>query len=227
MTKSSYGRQQRRNKPISRKASFTLEFMKSNPQRTKQPSVIPQVPEAYCGSIGKIAVTWSLVELQVDTLINAFLKHLDEAGPEGWDRRNFRKRKELCRDLSKKALADAPHAQALLADVLGAAADLHWRRNFVLHGRLSVDIIIGTKPLSANNVEIVSRLTATSRHNGKEKTLVFDEEGMADLFHEISHVAGKFNAFMKIDAGFAALPSHDKEQLEALLRHSLPTPPTL
>lgn len=159
-----------------------LMIMSFDADRVRRPFGAPPIPDVLCSWIGKLAVTWSLIELQLDQLIGALLKASQTSGQDGWERLNFKKRKKLCRDLSKTFFAGAPSVISTLSSILGDAADLHWRRNLILHGPLSVTLRV------TQELDIEAILSAYSRRD--DTTLTLTTTGVEDLFLRLGMYPG-------------------------------------
>ncbi len=202
--------------------SDSIDIMSYDKDRAKRPFNAPPIPDVFCGWIGKLAITWSLIELQLDQLIEALLKASQATRPDRWERRDFKKRKALCRDLAKTFFAGASSVISHLCEILDAAADLHQRRNIILHGKLSVTLTAMQDP---GRVWIEATLSARSRRY--DKTLVFNTSDVEDLFYEIGHVSGLLNQFMTVGDVPSSIASDDKSRLQDFLRDNLPSPPTM
>jgi hypothetical protein len=193
--------------------------------KVKQPFAAPPIPDEICTWIGKLAITWSFIELQIDELIAALAKVSVTPPPSNLERLNFKKRKELCRDLAKEVFSEDPQVLGTLQSILGDAADLHWRRNFILHGRLQSTL--RAPEILANGAPIGITIDARSRHNGRNTTLTFQDDGLERLFYDIGHVAGRLRNFVNAESGPAHLPSLEKQHLQDFLSANLPNPPTM
>jgi hypothetical protein len=203
--------------------SDSIVIMGHDKERVKRPFNAPPIPDGLCGWIGKLAITWSLVELQLDQLIKALLEASHTSAPDGWERRDFKKRKELCRDLAKTFFAGASSVISHLCTILDTAANLHWRRNIILHGTLSVTLTAMQDP---GRVWIEATLSAHSRRYSGT-TLVFNTSDVEDLFYEIGHVSGLLNQFMTVGDAPSSIASDDISRLQDFLRDNLPIPPTM
>lgn len=233
MSKASAGRKNRRKPP----KTYTLDspavlIMGSDKTRVKQPFSAVPIPDDYCGWIGKVTVTWSILESRIDDLITALLADTAITPPERWERTNFKKRKTLCKDLAVSAFNAEPGILSEIRWILGEAADLHWRRNFIVHGHLQSKLHFRPPVVSGSYLgkpRIDLELTATSRHNGKQVSLTWTTRGMEDLFYAVGHVHGRLVQLTSPDDLPPLLSSGEKSRLRAFLLDShpnLPKPPT-
>lgn len=204
--------------------SNPILIMGYDKSRAKQPFMAPPISDELCGWIGKMAITWGLVELQLNALIEALISVLHEEEPR-WKRRNFRKRKELCKTLAGKVFWDCPVVVRVINTILGTAADLHWRRNHILHGELRCTL--SARLVDSSTVEIQSTLFAKGTHNGKETTISFYGRGIEDFFYQIANICGLFNQFLDPDSEEPPLPFVERHRLQDFLRSNLPNRPIL
>ena len=79
-----------------------------------------------------------------------------------------------------------PEASARYRKLLGAAADLHWRRNLVAHGHYLV-----TFPPAGTDAP---SFWAEGTHKGKPVRLSIDETTLDKLWHDIAHLVGELRA---------------------------------
>lgn len=193
-----------------------------NHAKRKEPFSAPGMTEDFCATIGKIAITWAEVEYRLDKMIEALLHETGEVAL-GWERRNFKKRKELCKDLSKQAFAANPAIYSTLATILASAADLHWKRNFIMHGRLSIKVAF--VPQSPKSFLTKQEMSARSRHNGRDTTLYFSNESAEQLFVDIAHVSGRLLQLSTPEADVLGLALPDKARLRDFLRANHPNLP--
>jgi hypothetical protein len=220
MTKSSstrLARQLQKKKPkTTTYTSRSVSIMSYDKSRVKEPFVSWPVPDEICDWIGKLIITWGLVELQVDELIRVFLKATGEPPPAGWDRMSFKRRKTLCNDLSKKVFAAKPNISAMLTSLLGEAVTLQKKRNFIAHGKLRATLTAGPPPVVAIDCTLTAMLGPDS--------LSLNTSGLENLFYGLGHVAGKLHAIMKGDIDqMPLLASDEKSHLRDFLRNNPPT----
>jgi hypothetical protein len=99
------------------------------------------------------------------------------------------------------------------------AADLHWRRNLILHGPLSVTLRV------TQELDMEAILSAYSRRD--DTTLTLTTTGVEELFYKIGHVSGRFNQFMTAGDAPSTIASDDISRLQDFLCDNLPNPPTM
>ena len=226
MTKSSSKRRDKRaGKPRTViVTSRPIAVMSVSPDLRKEPFFAPPIPDALCVWAGKVAFAWSYVELQLDQLIMGLINVTKDEPKQRVDRMSFAKRKELCKEQAKIVFANEPGVVEALSKILGDAADLHWQRNFLLHGRLTARAIAPPNQLPREGFMPSLQLSAAGRHNGKNTTLSFGDRDVERLFHKIGHLAGRFGYFVN---GDVQLPSDEKLKLAQFLSANLPSPPIL
>jgi hypothetical protein len=227
MTKSSPARRLRKQRkeaqPVSRDSN-SIAIMSYDKSKAKRPFSAPPIPDDFCGWIGKLAITWAMVELAIDDFIRAFHSVLYAPPRSNWERGNFKRRKELCRDMFKSVCANCPSFEQEVRSILADAADLHWRRNTLLHGRLKSKLWV-VDP-AADPVRIKASLTATTRHNGQPVALTFDTAGVEDLFYKIANVAGRLTTLATPDSGVPGASSPDTVWWRDFLVSNHPNLPT-
>lgn len=206
------------------RTSPIIPIMSYDKARVKQPFQAIPIPDETCTWIGKITITWSLIEARLDELIAALLKSTATEPPANLERLSFKKRKELCRELLIAEFGDHAAILAEARDILGLASDKHWRRNFVVHGKLNSSL----KAVGANHepLRIEVTLSTRSRHNGKETTLVFSGAAIETLFYEIGHVHGRLVQFVTPSAEIPGFSPDDKSRLRDFLVANHPNLPT-
>jgi hypothetical protein len=202
--------------------------MSFNKDAVKEPFAGVPTTDAMCGWIGKVAITWSELELRLDEMISALLKGTSTESPSNIDRLNFKKRKELCRSLAKKMFENSPNVLAVLSKILGDSADLHWRRNFVVHGRLKTTLYVTSHGNPSRGIppKIDANISVSSRHNGQQKTLTVTTGGMEKLFYDIGYALGRLIQFSTPDTQVPGLSSFDKDQLRNFLVSNHPNLPS-
>ena len=148
--------------------------------------------------LGQIVVYWGAFELRMDLLIETVSARLNKEPPVGWKTMNFKKRKELFRDIMRDYTTQLfPQLSATFNSIAGTAADLHWRRNLVAHGYYQV--IPDAKP---NEQGICgTSYTAHGLVNDKPKFIAIDAKTLEKLWHDISHLNGKMLAALNVMGG--------------------------
>lgn len=201
-------------KPNKVYVSEPLETTRFDDKAVKKPFADLPIPEEACGWIGKLAFTWGYFELELDRFIVALEKETDT--DHASLKQSFKKRKERCRDLSKVAFAANPTIHDEVASILGSAADLHWRRNVIVHGSSTVKL----KAMGPKNdkVWIEYDLVFKGDMEGKKTSLHLKANDIERLYYQIGHLAGRLVQMINPDDEVPGLASEDKERRQAFLR---------
>ena len=143
--------------------------------------VIPIEPKLL-ELIGYIAVQWGHYEVIINALIEAFHVRMYRQPPEKWQRFGFRKRKELFLGIMSDYFTSIGwHDEiAPFKAICARAADLHWRRNIIVHGFYRVARETG--PI---------RYTAWGNHKGREVSIQVTDPILRQLFHDLAHLNGE------------------------------------
>jgi hypothetical protein len=139
-------------------------------------------------------------------------------------REKLQQRKELCRSLIKSYFAPHPDIVSFLNETLTLAAQMHWRRNLLVHGE------IATIATWIAGSELRFGLKASGRHNGKDITLEFYPDDFDQLYGNLAHCYGRFDFLAGREVNNPMLSSQDRQiLLDFVLRNlpNLPTPPAL
>jgi hypothetical protein len=147
-------------------ARFEFYFGPVNEKKRILPSSRPPIPWEFYPFIGQITAVWGGFEVRLDQVIDWLIHETGKRPDRDPHRLNFRKRKELCRDLIRDRFAESPSVVEYLDKVLSDAADLHWRRNLLVHGAISM--VCEFINLSPPKMQLLLR--ADGRHNGKPVT---------------------------------------------------------
>ena len=184
--------------PYSASASFQREHLKEG----KHTQILPMDPN-LTSLIGWVIVYWVNFEEMFNGIIRPLLLAANET-EENWERRSFRKRKELLKHLLKSVSFESNDvaAKELMGRILGDASDLQWRRNLVAHGHYRCTIA----PYSSD-----AQWTTSGIHKGKPVSLNLDPKTLAKLRHDLAHLCGDLTQFFSLigtyEPGFAiALP---------------------
>jgi hypothetical protein len=150
-----------------------------NEAKIKSPSWAPLIPSEFWPYVGQLAVCWGGFENQMNELISALLR-ATEIDASGWERASFKKRRGMCLKLTAMNFADHPEIIAHIRKAIVVAANVHWRRNLILHGDVTCRVT-GT----AQRPHVT--LEACGRHNGKDRILNYTAGQIEDLFYEVIH----------------------------------------
>lgn len=142
--------------------------------------VIPIEPKLL-ELIGYIAVQWGHFEVVMNALINAFHVRMQRNPPERWQRLGFKRRKELFLNIMDHYFTAVGWQEEIapFKAICGRAADLHWRRNVIVHGFYRV--MRETGPAC---------YTAWGNHNGREVSIPITDSTLRQLFHDLAHLNG-------------------------------------
>ena len=198
------------NKPM------VLEMAPIDMRRIKKPSAPFSAPIEFLIPAGRLVLSWSSVERSMDRLIARMLIITGQSEP-GWQRRNFRKRKKLFRDLVKIAFHQNSFLEPYALETMNDAATLYWKRNVIVHGKIIMEMAGATREV---------RLIATGTHNGKTVSIRVLSDELEQLFYEIAHVSGRLIQLLSESPRIPGASSQDIQFLREFLRNSRPTPPT-
>ncbi len=168
-----------------------------NRNKLKSPSWVPGIPSDFWPVIGQLAVCWGGFENQMNELIAALLR----ATGEEVEAAQF-KAQPLIVDHIRKAVA--------------TAAQVHWRRNMILHGDVTCRVT-GTAQRPCITLETVGR------HNGKDRVLNYTTGEIEDLFYEVIHATALLR-FGPLDLDALRLSSPDTQTLRDFAASNLPHP---
>ena len=162
-------------------SSFNINYLKEGGHVILQP-----IPGDLLYHIGFVAVHWGTFEIELNNFIRVMLRAMGRE-VAGWDRLSFVKRKKLFVDLIKETFAeDFPEVAKSYQSIAGSAADLHWRRNLVVHGQYRVTF----PPAGADK----PNFWAEGKHNGREVCISIDQATLEKLWHDIAHLGGALRA---------------------------------
>lgn len=155
----------------------------------KHPCGRPPIQYELYQILGLITMSWGGIEIRHDELIRSILKERPELHVDGWERLNFRKRREQCRKMIKEFFGGtAPSISEYLLKTLDLAAELYWKRNLLVHGEVSSYLGIGL------GTEITRfGIKASGRHNGKEISLILFPSDLNIIYYELMHCYGRLD----------------------------------
>lgn len=219
MTKSSKHRIARRRPARQSLYSNAIKVMAVDVNRADGPLDTFIVSEDLTSAIGKVAISWSKFEIYLDDAVFSLEKALGE--PAEARNRSFRARKERCATLASRVFARNAPVLAEIKSILAEGADLHWRRNAILHGTLTckVNVVSIVPPL------IESVLISQFIHKNRPSTLKLSEKEVESLFYKIATVTGRFRQFLAPDAQSPAFSAEDRSALRSFLLAHHPNPP--
>jgi hypothetical protein len=172
----------------------------------KAPAVTPPSDGLLYGYVGQLAIAWGSFEADLNALLDAMLFAAGE-DPKRAHIGPFRTRKDLFRRHMALAFATCPTICTTLDRVLAEAAQLHWRRNIILHGEIS------TGPLDGSGI-----LKATGEHNGKLIQLEYRSETLRAFLLRVAHMHGLLQAIGEEPEP----PSHERHFVRAFLASAHP-----
>ncbi|HKT14660.1 MAG TPA: hypothetical protein VJR87_04560 [Allosphingosinicella sp.] len=148
--------------------------------------IIPMRPK-LAELIGFIVAQWGGFEVRMDAFIDGFHKAMRKDPPENWKRLPFRKRKELFKATYREYLPEVGWGDEIapLDNICATAADLHWRRNVIVHGFYRYHL-----PATYKGPEDDVHMTAYGVHNKRDVEIELSEETLAKIFHDIAHLNG-------------------------------------
>jgi hypothetical protein len=174
---------------------------------------IPTVSEAMLPLIGAAVAYWGDLELHLDDLLTAFVAADADSNDENWQRKNFRKRRQL---LKQKVRARFPGRIATeVCSILDAATEYHWQRNLLVHGHYKLHIH-----------GLVTTVIASGYHNGRYIEAWFEERYLEEMYHELGMLTGRFQDLTACDDSKCALSSRNRQRLRAFVRRHHLSPPT-
>jgi hypothetical protein len=186
------------------------------------PYVLASTPERISLQCGKIALSWSDQEQMFDQFLAALLNATGGVGNVSWQRLNFKKRKELFRKRMKDVFRNDADVLSYLSTLLGDMADLHWRRNAIVHGKVRTHVTVnGVAP----DLQVTVTMVIDTRHNGKDIHLELSDQDLEKLYCRSAHIAGRMKAVSE-PLGFGSgpnLPFADRSALQAFLQTNHPS----
>jgi len=182
-----------------------LFWMTFNYKKLRWPAREPGILHNFLPQVGFIAVSWSEFEQLFDKFLAAMIA-VNGSNLSHWERLNFRKRRELFRNEMKTALTAMPEVSKFLNDFTHDAARFHWKRNLLLHGRLTT---------SMKNKTYV--LHASGRHNGRFVEFGVSLDDIDNLRHEVAQLSGRMDAILTPHYDHGLFPSHETSLLQELL----------
>jgi hypothetical protein len=153
--------------------------------------------------IGKIAAYWGAFEVRMDLLIKSIGATMSKDLPLGWERLGFKKRKEIFRSLIKEYTSIMfPNLSETFASISEKAAEIHWRRNIIVHGYY--DIVPG----AADSETGISPPTffAKGQYKKKKYEIPLTSEFLEKIWHDISHLIGDLLVAIKQMGGVMSTP---------------------
>ncbi len=203
-------------------ARFEIYFGPVNEMKQILPSSRPPIPWEFYPIIGQITAVWGSFEVRLDLVIGWLIKETGKTLNHDPTRLNFRKRKELCKDLILLRFGASPAIPKFLTDVLSDAADLHWRRNLIVHGAISmVCEFVNVAP-----PRLRFMLRAEGRHNGKNLSQDYSFDNLENLYYKIAHLHGRLDFVVGREVDNPLLSSQDRQTLREFAENNLPSLPT-
>lgn len=191
---------------------FDLRFM----QRGKHSTMLC-LPSDYLKSIGAIIAHWGQFEMvftaHLGALINAEAKDQGHRQTEGWERAQFKRRRQLFKAVCSEWVAGWAKDQSIaLLAICDRAGDLARKRNLIAHGAFKATLL----PHSSSAVDCKVENTETG------EIFKFDEYALKKLYHDISHLTADLllvgNSIGKITNPPATLPD---EQILRVYRETI------
>ncbi|MDP3660791.1 hypothetical protein [Phenylobacterium sp.] len=172
----------------------------------KAPAVWPPSDGLLYGYVGQLAVAWGGFEGDLNAMLDAILFKAGE-DPRRAHIGPFRTRKALFRQHMVSVFETCPTICATLDRMLNEAAQLHWRRNIVLHGEIRTGATDGSGVLKA-----------VGEHNGKLIELEYGAESLRAFLMRVGHMHGLLDAIGEDPEP----PSHERQFVRAFLRSAHP-----
>lgn len=203
--------------------NFHTYFGPINESKIQKPWSRPPIAWEFYPLIGQIATTWGGIEVRMNSLIPWMAKAASVEIPERWSRENFIKRKKLFVDLVKECFKSEPSIAHYLRETVAIAADCHWRRNLIVHGKIVAQW--GWHVVSPP--EFIFRLQVDGRHNGREVTEFYSLEDLEALFLRIAHTHGRLDFVSGHEMDAPMLSSQDILRLRDFAVGNHPRPPNV
>jgi len=177
-------------------ATFNTTFNATHLRKGQTLLVIP-IPDDAALLIGRIATAWGGFEIRIDGVIR-FLNEVYNFAEPQWERKPFRKRNALFRDLVKKYAESVGIEKCKpLLSASSQAAALHWKRNTIIHGYYNMRATAG----DGSQVSFVAAAT----HKGKKVEIQINSATLDKLYHDIAHLGGALmSGLLAIGASFTA-----------------------
>jgi hypothetical protein len=151
-------------------------------------SLVIPLPDELAILIGRIAIGWGGFEQRMDAVIDHMHICLAKTPPDNWRRLAFRRRKTLFKEITKAyTQLMFPNETVVLKEIADRSGDVHWRRNTVVHGYITID---GKLTKETGDTVYV----ATGTHKGNDVKIPLDIKTLSKLQHDIAHLGGKLMA---------------------------------
>jgi hypothetical protein len=168
-------------------AKFDIRYLKAG-----EFSLVIPIPDELVTLIGRIAIGWGGFEQRMDAVIENVHASLAKTPPGNWRRWAFRRRKTLFKEITAEYTKIMfPNEVDVFNEIANRSGDLHWRRNIVVHGYVTVDGKL-TKELGGSPITPV--FVATGTHKGRDVRILLDMETLTKLQHDIYYLGGKLMA---------------------------------
>lgn len=163
--------------PYAAERNFQREYLKDGLHMYPLP-----IDDNLAALIGLVVAYWGDFENTLNKVIAISLPVSEIAAPE-WQRKGFKKRKTLLKDILKIVrFNNYDEASERLIALLGTATVLHRKRNLVAHGTYQFTFAPYSKSCAAK---------ATSFYNQQEETFQLTPENLKQLWHDIAHLSGE------------------------------------
>lgn len=188
---------------IAASQSFDVRFL----QKGKH-SVVLFLPQEFHALIGLIIAYWGNFEVVFDSCLNGLIEgeKLDgrERETSGWEKRSFKKRRKLFRNICDDWLSEwKPEEAKKIIPILESASHLRSRRDVIAHG--TYGYIMPSYSSTATDFY--------AKNNSTGEKMPFDERILKKLYHDISHVTADliftFQSIGKVKGPFYAIPDAD------------------
>lgn len=197
-----------------------------NLQKAKLPMTWATVPSEALPFLAQIAVLWGSYERDMHDCVAALLRHRPH--PDyGTDpkRLGFSARNDLMRDQSAVVMQGRPELLRHFRKMFEDGANLHAKRNVLLHGRITLVIKI-RQDSELGIPKAQFSIEARGMHKGKERRMLFNTEKLEDMYYDIGHLAARMQNVVNISrpgsAAVAPFPSADISFLQGLLPYNSP-----
>lgn len=185
--------------------------------KLKFPANPPPFPPEFYPLIGIIALAWGMYDVLFNRLLAALLDATGDTTEPRWRTANYRRRRGLCHKNIRTYFSAEPRLKNYLETLLDESADIHNKRNAIIHGTIACQLL----PTSPPQVCLVTE----AKHNGRSVVMTFTADELESIGYDIMHLNGRLN--LTFQNPVQGLSSSDISSLQALLSrspHILPTP---
>jgi hypothetical protein len=191
--------------PIGGKSWFKMPIVTLNEALVRIPTTTPIIPPDAMFHIGMLAIAWGEYEQYFDRTLCGLTMVFSTDAP-GWRMRNYKRRRELFREICKNHLeAQHPNLTSYYLKILDDSPTLHAVRNLILHGRCAVQ----ARATGAGTQPDIDLLFDSGDNDGEQKGR-FKIRDIENVCYEILHLSGRLKTISREEVQAPTLSSQDK-----------------